>query len=188
MNIHEISLKAHIPIKALKRLVDMKLLKVDPEPDISAALRFHLRGGAQLSVPQLLALIDEPDVIETLGRFTERARAQIAALGDFSASSAPPEVTAYIMEAGQGDDAAARTIALWAKSVLPTREVRHAWLAVRLLAPLPPHLRKQCGKLVTLALAYARKQPEFEGYWRNVTVGKTKTIAYHGFKQMNLDF
>lgn len=180
MNIHELSLRARIPVASLRRLLALKVLKVDPEPDISATIRFAMRGGAKLSVPHMLALIDEPELIDTLQRFADRARAQIAALGDFKATSAPPEVTAYIIEAGRAKDSAALVLVEWAKSVLPTEPVDYAWLAVRLLAPLPVGLREQCAKLTTLALLHMRRAPEFTGYWHAVKrPGKRDTVLYH---------
>lgn len=187
MNIYEISLKARLPVKALQRLEKLKVLTVDPEPDATAAIRFHMRGNARLSVPQLLALVDDPALVDTLGRFAERARAQIAALGDFKATSAPPEVTAYLIDAGRLDPAAIAVLVEWAKRVLPHEPVEYSWLAVRLLAPLPLGLREQSLKLAPLALLHMRKAPEFAGHWHMVKQGARDVPRYHAHKQVALD-
>ena len=161
---------------------------VDPEPDCSVALRFHMRGNARLSVRQLLMLIDDPTIIDTLGAFAPRARAQIAALGDFKATSAPPEVTAHIIDAARRSMVAAGFLVAWARPILPRTPVEYQWLAVRLLAPLSGKLREQSLKLAPLASLYMRLAPEFEGCWHKVKVGKNReTVVYHAPNQLPLD-
>lgn len=187
MNIHEISLKSRIGVNALKRLEKLKVLKVDPEPDCSAALRFHMRGNARLSVPQLLMLIDDPTIIETLGRFADRARAQIAELGDFKRDAAPPAVTAYIIDAGRRNTDAARVLVNWAKGILPVGPVDYQWLAVRLLAGIGINLRGQSLKVVHLAVLYMRRDEEFSGYWHLTQQGAKSVSVYHSYAQLALD-
>lgn len=187
MNIHELSLRSRVPIKTLRRLEALKVLKIDAEPDMSAALRFHLRRNKTLPVAYLLALIDDPSLVSTLGGAADKARDQLDLLGNFNATSAPPGVTAYIMEAGRNDSAAVKILVDWAKSVLPRDPVPYSWLAVRLLAPLPASLRDQCLKLSTMALLRMRQSPEFAGYWQMGKVKGRNVMFYHAPQQAGFD-
>ncbi len=190
MNIYELSNKSGASLADLRKLEKLKVLKIDPEGEAIQKLRFHMARNMQFTLPMLLQMLDEPDLIDELGwqskRYERRAREQLAALGDIQATSAPREVTAEIPGANYGDEGAALMIAEWLKSVLPVEPVGYHWVAARLLAPLNQCLREQYTSKLSLALLNVRKLPEFADHWRSEKIGTRKTIRY--FRPENLPF
>lgn len=187
MNIYEVSRRVGISLSKLRSLEKLKILKLYPEEELAPALRFHLGRNAHLSVAQLLALLDAPATLDDLGRYAVRARAQLTSLGDVKAGAAPRDVTAYSIDAGKGDVAAAEILAAWLRSVLPGFAVTHHWVAVRLLIGLPESLREQNAKMLTLALLHVRKLPSFAGWWHSEEFGMRNTIKYHAKAHLPLD-
>lgn len=169
MNIHDISRRTHIPLGSLRKLERLGVLMVDDEHDLAPAIRLHLGRNQQMSVAYLLALLDTPALVDDLGKYVDRAKGQVAALGDVKATAAPREVTAEIPEAAKGKPDALRALADWAKAILPADPVPYHWLAVRLLFPLNEFLREQNSPLVNLALLKLRQSPEFAGW--SATIG-----------------
>jgi hypothetical protein len=182
MNIYQLSVKTGIPVVKLRKLDKLGALVTDGETGFLDTLIFHMRGNRVLSVAQLLALLDAPDLLDELGavrpRYASRAREQIAALGDTSTDRAPREVTAAIQGASRGDDDESLIIVEWLKTILPAAPVPHAWIVVRLLLPLNEFMREQAAPLISPALLNARKLPEFAGYWRSEKVGTRPAIKY----------
>lgn len=182
MNIYQLSVKAGITVGKLRKLEKLGALKLDGETGFLDSLLFHMRGNQTLTVSQLLTLIEDPDLLDDLAaakpRYASRAREQIAAIGDASQHLAPREVTAAIVGASRGDDDESLIIVDWFKSVLPASPVPHAWLTVRLLAPLNEFMRGQTAPLISPALLNVRKLPEFAGYWQSEKIGTRSTIKY----------
>jgi hypothetical protein len=182
MNIFRLSFQSGIPLRKLRLLDKLGALRVDPNPEFIDGLIFHMRGNRNLTVAQLLALIDDPAALDDLGaarpRYASRAREQLAALGDIVPQAAPREVTAAIQGASRGDDDESLIIATWLKSVLPVEPVSHAWITVRLLFPLNAFMREQTAPLISPALLNMRKLPEFAGYWQSEKIGARSTIKY----------
>lgn len=182
MNIYQLSLKSEIPLKALRRLEKLGVLKVDAGNEELEKLIFHMRGNQILSVAQLLRLIEQPDLLAEMRawkpRYAKRAREQIAALGDMSSSLAPRDVTAAVVGAARGEDDESLVIAEWLKTVLPAVPVGHAWVAVRLLLPLNEFMRGNVAPSVNIALMNMRKLPELRGWWRSDKIGTRSVIQY----------
>lgn len=187
MNIHDISRRTHIPLGSLRKLERLGVLMLDEEHDAAPAIRLHLGRNQQMSVAHLLALLDTPALVDDLGKYVDRAKGQVAALGDIKASAAPREVTAEIPEASKGKPDALRTLADWAKSILPAEPVSYHWLAVRLLFPLNEFLREQNAPLVNLALLKLRQSPEFAGWSRSVPRGGKTTTIFSRPANISLD-
>jgi hypothetical protein len=182
MNIYGLSVKSEIPLAKLRKLERLGALKLDGETGFIDALIFHMRGNSVLSVAQLLALIEAPDLLDELGavrpRYASRAQDQIHALGDMSQAMAPRDVTAAIPGAARGDDDESLKIADWLKLALPAAPVSHAWVTVRLLKPLNEFMRGQTAPLISPALLNMRKLPEFAGYWHSEKSGARSVIKY----------
>lgn len=182
MNIFQLSNKSGIPLAKLRKLEKLKALIVDPENGFLDGLIFHMRGNQILSTAQLLTLVEDPDLLDDLAavkpRYASRAREQIAALGDISQHHAPRDVTAAVMGASRGDDDDGLIIATWLMGVLPGAPVPHAWVTVRLLAPLNEFLRGQTAPLISPALLNVRKLPEFAPYWRSEKIATRNHIRY----------
>lgn len=192
MNIFQLSVKSEIPLAKLRRLEKLGALKLDSGgDDFTERLIFHMRGNPLLSVAQLLALIESPDLLDELEaarpKYASRARSQIVALGDIKQAQAPREVTAAIMGASRGDDDESLIIAQWLIAVLPVDPVPHAWAAVRLFAPLNSFMRDQMAPLIGLALMNVRKLPEFSGYWVSEKTGSRAAIKYFQKAKITLD-
>lgn len=177
MNIYEMSQRTNISVSKLKKLQRLDVLKVDPENPVAALLRFHLARNQQLTAAHTLALLAAPEILDQLGKYTDRAKAQLAAIG--SVTAAPRNVTAAIFEAGRGDAGEAETLAAWLRDVLPREAVPYHWVAVRLLYGLPDTLKKQYAKRLNIALANVRKLESFAGYWTPEEIGVRNKIIYH---------
>lgn len=181
MTLHDLCQKTKISMSTLRKLhrlkVDFSLIpEENAENTEAAAIRFHLARNPDLTVNQMLRLIAEPDLIFELKRYTERAQAQIDALGNYKATAAPRAVTAYIADAGKGekgvgDPAAVQVLVDWLKAILPTKPVNFGWIAVRLLINLPESLRAENAKMLLLTMINVRNHEDFKPYWSR-TKGK----------------
>lgn len=182
MNIYQLSVRTGIPVTKLRKLEALKALIADGETAFLDSLIFHMRGNQTLTVAQLLALVESPDLLDELGavkpRYASRAREQIAGIGDISEHVPPRAVTAAIIGASRGDDDEGLIIAEWLKLVLPAAPVPHAWVTVRLLAPLNEFMRGQTAPLISPALLNVRKLPEFAGWWHSEKTGTRNQIKY----------
>lgn len=182
MNILQLSVKTGIPVTKLRKLEKLGALVADKETGFLDTLIFHMRGNRILTVSQLLALIEAPDLLDELAavkpRYASRAREQLQALGSVADSLAPRDVTAAIVGAARGDDDESLIIADWLKGILPAAPVAHAWVTVRLLMPLNEFMRGQTAPLISPALLNVRKLPEFAGYWLSEKSGGRSAIKY----------
>lgn len=177
MNIHDISRRTHISLANLRKLERLGVLMLDDENELAPVLRLHLGRNQRMTVAHMLALLDAPAMIAELGKYADRAKSQVDALGDVKASVAPREITAEIPEAAKGNPQAIRALGDWIKGALPEYAVPYHWIAVRLLFPLNEFLREQNSRLVNLALLKLRQSPDFAGWSRSVPRGgKTTTI------------
>lgn len=183
MNIYEASKRTGVSIANLRKLEKLKILKLDDEKELAPVLRFSLARNAHLPVAHILALIDDPGLIDELGRYSDKARAQMAELGAFEASAAPARVSYEIPDAMKGDKEAAGRIAAWLRDVLPPEGVSHYWIAARMLAPLNEFLRAKCVPRFGLALLTVRDLPEFKEWWRM----KGKSVIYFRPSHFSLD-
>lgn len=179
MNIHEMATRTGISLKSLRKLEKLRLLKVDAESDIVSEIRFHFARSGQMTVAHMLALIDNPNVIQEFSpAYQKRVKTQLEALGDYATSKAPLSVTASLLSAAGRDPDGALVVAEWLKGVLPFEPVSHYWVSVRLLVGLGAEQRAQYIPLVGLALLHTRALPEFAGYWESKKVGPRNAIFY----------
>jgi hypothetical protein len=180
LNIYEIAEKFAISVAKLRKMERDGCLRVDGEDsETAAALRHYLARNQQMTVAQIMSLLDSPALYIELGKWADRARTQVAALGDVKATAAPRDVTAYIDDAARGDSEAVEILMRWLHGVLPAKPVPHSWIAARLLINLPENLRASFIKRIPIALLNVRKQPEFAGWW---------TLAPTGAKDRNQTF
>lgn len=177
MNIHELSSRTNISLSNLRKLERLKVLRIDKESELAPMLRWHLARNQHMTVAQLLDVLAAPAVVGELGRYADRARAQLAEIGVVSA--APPEVTAAIYDAGKSDEASAEIIAAWLRDILPVEPVSYYWIAVRLLYGLPDTLKTQYAKRLNVALANVRKLDSFAGWFSFEKNGERRTVKYH---------
>jgi len=182
MNIYQLSLKTGISVTKLRKVEKLGALKTDGDTSFLDSLIFHMRGNQALSVSQLLTLVESRDLLDELEavkpRYASRAREQVQALGDMTRGLAPRDVTAAIVGASRGDDDEGLIIAEWLKTVLPVDPVPHAWVTVRLLAPLNEFMRGQTAPFISPALLNVRKLPEFSDWWRSEKIGTRNQIRY----------
>ena len=182
LTLREAAVQSSVSLANLRKLERMGWLKfanvsADPLKADAEALRFHLSRNQALTVAQILMLLDRPELLDELPpKYGERASVQLAALGNAGSEAPSSTVTAYIADAARGDTDAAERLATWLKGALPARDVGHAWVAVRLLLGVPPHMRDDAGKAIPLALMHARKL--LNGYFHK----EGKATIYHQFR------
>jgi hypothetical protein len=127
----------------------------------------------------MLALLEDPSILFDLGRYEERAEAQLAELGDVKGEAAPREVAAHITDARSGKEPESIAVLIaWLRSVIPTRPVSHYWVSLRLLWGLPENIRKFDVPRVPLALLQCRKHPDLAGWWRVEDKGGRRQSFY----------
>lgn len=187
-NIFEISEETGISLAKLRRMDKKGFLRLDTvENEVVTQLRHYLARNQQMSVKQLMWLIENPSAIIDLGGKAPRARAQLAALGDIE--PAPSTVTAYIGDAARKDAEAVEILSQWLREVLPAKPVSHAWISVRLLlgTPVGGNLRASNISLIPLALMNVRRQASFAGWFEIVPAGETRTTTFYSRPKNLLD-
>ncbi len=166
MNIYEIQERSGISLRVLRKLDDMGVLKCSTVEKIADDIHLNLRKGNPLSVAQLWALIENPVLLDSLGKLRDYALTAIEALDDYRAEAAPREVVLHILDAAWNDQCAIEKILPWLKSVIPANcAVPHHYLAIRLIMGSSPLLRQCHISKLRRVMANCRAHPEFVGWW-----------------------
>jgi len=142
-------------------------------------MRLKLCRDQQLSVWELLTLLNEASLFRKLGKYESRALAQTYALGNVRAGVAPVEVKKHIEGAALGHRESVEVIMRWLKSVLLPWPVSYHWIAVRLLFDQWPKLRSRDTWLVNEAMKHVRARPGFAGWSSKRSVGGYNRVFYH---------
>ena len=184
MNIYELSEKTGVSLRALRKLDKVKALRLDDvDPMIDKAV-YLLSKSQRLPVDALAWLVENPDMLLELGRYTGEAEYQISSLGNVQRDTAPPDVAAEIEMAAKGDDAAVEKLASWLQTVIPSdRAVGHHFVAVRLLLGVPAGVRSYAYSRLPRALLNVRRHPGFAGWSSYATEGRHKISQYHRPKE-----
>lgn len=151
-----------------KRMQKDGFLLVDTASNpAAAAIREVMMQRNPLGVVELCLLLETPSLILELGRYADKASEVLETIGDALTSQAPHPVALSILDAASGDAEAIAALVDWIKSALPVdgSPVGYHWLAVRLMLPLPENIRKFENERIRRALARARKDPAFAGWW-----------------------
>lgn len=187
MNIHEISDKSGIAVRSLRKLETMGVLRCDPPNEILDSMIYMLGRGQQLTVMQLVTLVEKPEMLLDLGKHAARASAQLDALGEVE--PAPRHIVAEIDDAASGKEAAAMVLAIWLQQIIPENDtVGHHYLAVRLLLGAPENMRKYIYARIPKALLNVRALDRFAGWSSSVSRGGkgSKMTRYHRPKSFDL--
>jgi hypothetical protein len=181
VNIFEINEKYQISLGKLKRLVRDGLLVCD-EGDghpLAPAMRANLMRNQDLSVEQLLLLIENPKIFAELKNRQSQARKQIAALGDYAQEAMPLALVSSVLKAAAGDAKGQAVMVAWVKSVLPGFPVPYAYLGVRAAIGILPIGRHDFLGKFAQALMNVRKDSEFAGWFRTDQIGSRKKTFYY---------
>lgn len=182
--VQEISNRYNIRLKKLRRMKKDGVLTTDPDSCFEDSnldeLRRYARSRGGFTAAHLVSLIEEPGLLDSLGCHADKARRQLAELGAPEADAAPTEVWAEICVAVANEVEAVTNIVKWCKSVIPPdREVKHHYLAVRLLLGVPNNIRHWEVRRIQRVMLNCRKHKEFAGWWHVDTCGKRKVTFYH---------
>lgn len=155
--LRHIQAKTGVGIWTLRKLHKAGFLKAEDEDAATEKIRLTLSRGNPLSVAQLVELLEEPTLAHDLGRYADRARSQVEALGNVQGEAAPRDIVAYVDDASNAKPEAAAIIAEWLRSAIPAHgRVNHAWIATRLV--WNSFTRADDITRVSLALVNARKE------------------------------
>lgn len=179
MNIFEISEKSKISVKKLRVLDKLGVLRHDASATELDGMRNTFREGNQLNVAQLVYLVENPAGLLELGRYAEKARAQMESIRDVAGQvkAAPPEISAQILEAFEKEPKAIAAIVEWCKSILPAEPVGHSYIAVRLLLGVPENVRRFDIPRLQRVMMNCRDHPNFAGWWRREKlVSRNRTV------------
>ena len=176
MNILEISEKFKISVPKLRKMDKAGVLILDE--DIGGTIldiRHNIKTNNNLTVMQLVYLVDNPAMILQLGRYISAAQTQIDDLGDIE--PAPRIVGANLVFAARAEPDSVAVLVEWIKAILPSEPVGHTWLGVRLLLGCNVNSRREYALRLGRAFFECRKQPDFASWWhvekksnRNVTI------------------
>jgi hypothetical protein len=179
MNIYEFCEKFRISLRKARKMDKAGVLRLDSgESEHGAEIRQQLRKGQPLTVAHFLYIIEEPTILSELCPYDEKAKNQLAALGDVNDEAAPREVAAYITDAARGDDEAIGILVGWLKGKIPAEAVTHHWVAIRLLMGLAANIRGYDVPRIQRALLNCRKSPDFTGWWRVETIRSRQVTFY----------
>lgn len=180
MNIYEIAEKSGVSLRSVRKLEKLGVLKVGAVDPMIDKIVYMLGKSQQLPVDALAALVEAPDMMQELGRYSGEAEFQVSSLGKVERDKAPGDVAAEIDSAAKGDDAAIAKIADWLKTVIPTDcAVGHHFVAVRLLLGAPLSVRKHSYSRLARALLNVRRHPGFAGWSSYTQEGRHKLSQYH---------
>lgn len=186
MNIYEVAAQFKISVSKLRKMDKAGILKLDKSHPLTDSMRFYLGKGQPLTVAQLVALVEDPTIIEQLGEKAGVALAQVAALN--APTAAPLETVAEIDQASRGDtDAIGRLIPYLKTQILLAASqghsvINHHYLAVRLVLGSPASLRDYNAARIARALLNCRRHPGFAGWWRVVPRGALAVSEYGKFE------
>lgn len=179
MNIYEFCERFRISLQKARKMQAAGALLLDAgESEQGATIRRQLSKGQPLTVPQLLAMIEEPSILAELGHYRQKAKCALAALGDVKNEFAPKVVAAYISDAARGDIEAVSILVTWLKQIVPAEPVLHNWISVRLLLGIPANIRKFDVPRIQSALSRCRKSSDFNGWWRVEKCGSRSCSVY----------
>lgn len=180
MNIYEFCEKYKISLTKARRMDRDKVLRLDGgENKAAAEMRHYLGRGQALPAAHLVALVEEPSILLDLGRYAERADAQLSELGpNVKDEAAPREIVAYIEGAAKNDPDAVDTLLGWLMEILPSKPVPHSFIAVRLLLGLAPSIRGYDVPRIPRALLNCRKREEFADWWRTEKTPSRNVTLY----------
>ncbi|MCT2400600.1 hypothetical protein [Novosphingobium mangrovi (ex Huang et al. 2023)] len=179
MNIYEFCEQFRVPLGKARKMEKAGVLILDSgESEYAAEIRLQLRKGQPLTVLQILHIIEDRGILSELWQYTEKAKGQFEALGNFNEEAAPKEVAYRIRDAAHRDDAAISVMVGWLMEAIPDEPVRHHWLAVRLLLGIPASVRKLEVPYIRSALLNCRKSPDFARWWRSEQVGSVSRTVY----------
>lgn len=153
-------------------------LRIDGKTTPVDEIRLALKKGARLTVAQLVTLIESPSGILELGKYSEPAQKQLAAIGDAKREAAPPTVAANILETYQNEPEGVAIVALWVRSIIPAQPVGHAYVATRLLLGVPDNQREYETPRLQRALMNCRQHPLLTGLWRTERVASRNVTIY----------
>lgn len=175
--IHEMSREVGISLKKLRKMERKGWLNVSADDPVTDSILYAFRTGNRLTVSQAIALIEAPGLIDTLGSKADKARQQLAELGNVQ--PAPAIVAAELVGAAAGDASSIRAVMEWCKEAIPPQgEVTHHYLAVRLLMAVPANLRQFEEKRLPRVMLQIRRQEEFAGWWRIAPKGSRGITLY----------
>ena len=179
MDAFEIAERCDISLKKTRKLAKAFSLRTGRKDERAAKMRLKLCRDEQLSVWQLMALLNEGSLFRKLGKYESRALAQTYVLGNVRAGVAPVAVRKHIEGAASAHRERVDAIMRWLKTVLPPSPVSYHWIAVRLLFDRWPNIHSRDTWLVNETLKRVRVRPEFEGWSSKRPVGAWNPVFYH---------
>lgn len=185
MNIHEFCDKFNTSLAKARKMDKCGVLRLDSSVTALDEIRHSLARAVPLNAAQLVELIDTPGAALELGKYAAKAEEQLAGLGRPQDEVASKEVTAYVLEASEGKPEAVEALIRWIKTILPSRPVRHAYIATRLLLGIPPNIRKFDVPRIPRALLNCRRHPDFAGWWR-IEKRVSRTVSLYEKKSFDL--
>lgn len=174
LSLDELHARSKIGVRKLKWLhTNGFLVNVSFADDRLLKMHKYLSSRRPLSVEQLLALIREPKLIDSLPANHARARASVAEIGKPEQGALPAADWLHILGASMNEPSSLAVIVDWLRSVIPAGGCGYHWIAVRAMWNCPAEKFKQTYSRLPRALINARAHPSLAG-WSNADTGTTR--------------
>ena len=164
-----------------KVVASLRKFKLMPAPDRVHEvdeMKGYLRQGRMLTVPQLVDLIRNPDMLRALGAKAAAARLQIESL-DNPDTQENGALALLIVMSVTLDESVLAALEAWIKATIPARTCTYHYLAVRVLLAARDVDRADVIRRMKYAFMLVRKRPSFAGWWTMDKNRKVPATIYH---------
>ena len=164
--------------KVVASLRKLKLIPAGDSVEDVDAMKGYLRQGRWLTVPQLVDLIENPDLLKALGAKAPAARAQIEAL-DKPGAVPIPSAAAMVVGGSTRNEYDLAALEAWIKATVPARGCTYHYLAVRLVRASGELDRKDVINRMKYVFMLIRTRPSFQGWYTVERDRKVPATIYH---------
>lgn len=193
MDIHECNERYGITLKKLRRMERDGILKIEQQktPNWWRQVLIDIRKG-KMSARSIVLAFRYPEKLEKLSSFTRAERRIIDSSFDTSEvmkqSVKAPYLGGLVFGAAEDNDILLKHFITTLKNLIPDRDVRYAYVAVRLLLTCDTDRQIQdMSEKITRALSNAKDSSLMNGWW-HLEPGPygTKYTVYHTPRKYDL--
>ena len=166
MDVYEIAHEFNIPLKKIQAMAKRGLLVTTPADEATGKAIAILQRSRALPVLELLHLYQNPELVDGLGFYASRARAQLAPLGDVKAGGFGPRAANMILGAAMIQPEDVNELVGAIQKAIPPGGCTYSWLACRMLHDVEKTRLAHTNRYMRSAMLAVKSHPAFEGWFR----------------------